>query len=161
MKTCFDKNNLPVIDNIDDLITVLCQLKYKFDVCPNYLTKKDFDLLLTTLDKSLFYLYREDPSIYTDVLFYGQANLTTNPNTNKENLNCKYPGIYLLNEPGNYVNFAKFGGGYVQVTESDLEDSILFAIPVFVLENNIRIFNGYKLVSYQLNVTIDGGEIGQ
>ena len=161
MKTCFDKYNLPVIDNIDDLITALCQLKYKFDVCPNYLTKKDFGSLLATLNEALFYLYREDPSIYTDVLFYGQANLTTNPNIDKVDLNCKYQGIYLLNEPGGYVNFKKFGGGYIQVTKEDLEDSILFAIPVFELENNIRIFKGYKLVSYQLNITIDGGEIGQ
>lgn len=156
-QTCFSMAALPDIVDINELAVALCNLQQDFDKCPAYLTKQDYANLLKTLNASLFHLYGENKSI----TFFNLANLNTNPIYDKHSFGLLYPGIYILTESGEYVNFQDTAGINIQVSNDDLLDSIVFAIPQFVLNEHVFNFAGYSKIVYQLNVTVDGGEIGQ
>lgn len=156
-QTCFSMVALPDIVDINELAVSLCNLQQAFDKCPAYLTKKDYLDLLNTLDAALFHLYKENKSIS----LFNVANLNTNPIYDKQSFGLEYPGVYILTQPGQYVNFYDTNGQNINVNSEELLDAIIFAIPQFVLNEHVFNFAGYSKIVYQLNVTVDGGEIGQ
>ena len=157
IQTCFDYNELPNIPTFNDLAVSLCDLQQSFDKCPAYLTKKDYAKLLSIINGSLFHLYK----YFSDIMFMGFATTATNPQLDSESLNKSYPGLYILTQAGTYINFINELGNYITLTEEELQDAIVFAIPKFHLEDNSLIFDRYDKIIYQLNVTFDGGEIEQ
>ena len=57
---CFDKENLPEIENLDLLLDALCDVMIRFDTDPKHYLKDDYFSLIKTLSNSLIHLYLTD-----------------------------------------------------------------------------------------------------
>lgn len=58
--SCFDKENLPEIENLDLLLDALCEVMIRFDTDPKHYLKDDYFALIKTMANSLIHLYLTD-----------------------------------------------------------------------------------------------------
>lgn len=141
--SCFDLNNLPETKTLNELLSNLCELMIRFDGCVKDYQKSDYEHLIKTITNSLIYLYTQNQTIIDleyVIHFMGVANTSTNPRNDAISTNHKYPGMYVLSEVGEYVNFG------LVVTAEELKNSIVYAVPNIV--NGI--FLNYNKINYNI-----------
>lgn len=82
---CFDKDNLPEITSLDELLNALCEVMIRFDTAPSNYLKDDYTFVIKTLSNALIHLYLNGgefnyemlsnlPSI-NDILITGNVSL--------------------------------------------------------------------------------------
>ena len=82
---CFDKDNLPEITSLDELLNALCEVMIRFDTAPSNYLKDDYTFVIKTLSNALIHLYMNGddfnyellsnlPSI-NDILIKGNVSL--------------------------------------------------------------------------------------
>lgn len=143
--SCFDLNNLPKTETINELLSNLCELMIRFDGCIKDYQKSDYEHLIKTITNSLIHLYTENQAIIDleyVIHFMGIANTSTNPTNDAISTNHKYPGMYILSEVGEYINFG------LVVTEEELKNSMIYAVPNIV----DGIFLNYNKINYDIVV---------
>jgi hypothetical protein len=124
--SCFDLSNLPETKTLNELLTNLCELMIRFDGCVKDYQKSDYEHLVKTITNALIHLYTQNQAIIDleyVIHFIGIANTSTNPTNDAISKNHKYPGMYILSEVGEYINFG------LVVTEEELKNSIIYAVP--------------------------------
>lgn len=141
----YDLGDTSVITDYNTLLVYINELLIRFDASPKYYQKEDYRHLIKTIVDSLRYLYTENQAIIDlehVIHFMGIANTSTNPTNDAISTNHKYPGMYILSEVGEYINFG------LVVTEEELKNSIIYAVPNIVDE----IFLNYNKINYDIVV---------
>lgn len=143
--SCFDLNNLPKTENLNDLLKDLCELMIRFDGCVRDYQKSDYEHLIKTITNSLIKLYTTSQQIIDleyVIHFIGIADLNTDPLQDALSLNHSYPGMYILSSVGNYLNFD------ISVSSEDIKNSIIYAVPNI---SNGSLVN-YNKILYKINI---------
>ena len=143
--SCFDLENLPETETLNELLSNLCELMIRFDGCVKDYQKSDYEHLIKTITNALIHLYTQNQAIIDleyVIHFMGIANTSTNPINDAISTNHKYPGMYILSEVGEYINFG------LVVTEEELKNSIIYAVPNIV----DGIFLNYNKINYDIVV---------
>jgi len=117
--------DLPKIETLSELLNYLSELMMRFNSSPRYYLQDDFALLIKTITNSLIYLYLEGGSTDNiEIPFIGVASLVTDPIADSLAMGNLYPGIYLVNGSGNYINFG------VTITDEQRLSSIILLVPI-------------------------------
>jgi hypothetical protein len=156
-QSCFNPHALPNIETVSELASELCNVLQRFDTCPEFYTKEDYEALLNTINGALFHLYVKMSQMRQQdaPVFAGEASLSTDPIAEQVAKRAQYPGIYLLQHAGVYENFRREDQTPIYLTVGNLEEKVQIAVPVIKCGK----FVGYELVTHPIIVQhIDGGD---
>lgn len=113
---CFDKENLPVIADREQLFDLLCEILIRFDTTPDNYKKDDYYRLINVLSGSTIQMYNNS---IESIKFKGIANFDTNPVEDIMNI-----GWYMANKDGVYKNFG------ITLTKDDVTGNLNMFFPI-------------------------------
>lgn len=155
---CFSNVPMPNTSTIANMRNVMCEIKQRFDSCPEEYTKGDYQAFIDAVSSAFITLYGKNGGGQGSCgvpAFGGIAMPTTNPIYEQLDMGYSVPSIYILNSPNTpYIYFTDDQGH--PLTTEDTVNSITFAFPYLVFDEETQqvTFLHYSLLKLDLNINV-------
>lgn len=155
---CFSNVSMPDTSTIANMRNVMCEIKQRFDSCPEEYTKGDYQAFVDAVSSAFITLYGRNGGGQGSCgvpAFGGIAMPWTRPIDEQVSMGYSVPSIYILNSPNTtYVYFTDDLGN--PLTTEDTVNSITFALPhlIFDVETQQITFLYYTRLKLDLNINV-------
>lgn len=155
---CFSNVPMPNTSTIANMRNVMCEIKQRFDSCPEEYTKGDYQAFIDAVSSVFITLYGKNGGGQGSggvPAFGGIAEPQTSPIDEQINMGYSVPSIYILNSPNTTYFYFIDDQGEPLITE-DTVNSITFAFPYLIFDEEIQqvTFLHYGLLKLDLNINV-------
>ena len=155
---CFSNVSMPDTSTIANMRNVMCEIKQRFDSCPEEYTKGDYQAFVDAVSSAFITLYGRNGGGQGSCgvpAFSGIAMPWTRPIDEQVSMGYSVPSIYILNSPNTtYVYFTDDLGN--PLTTEDTVNSITFALPYLIFDEETQqtTFLYYTRLKLDLNINV-------
>lgn len=155
---CFSNVSMPDTSTIANMRNVMCEIKQRFDSCPEEYTKGDYQAFVDAVSSAFITLYGRNGGGQGSCgvpAFGGIAMPQTRPIDEQVSMGYSVPSIYILNSPNTTYGYFTDDLGNPLTTE-DTVNSITFALPylIFDVETQQITFLYYTRLKLDLNINV-------